>query len=100
MQVSTSSKSFPPYLELILLVFGAFVKGPVVSEPPDVIELVETFDVVRHAVSLQHILTLRDGGYGVDLQVWKRRTLRKAQDSKSQRAHERERATESNKGKH
>lgn len=43
---------FLPYLELILLVFGAFVKGPVISEPPDVIELVETFDVVRHSVSL------------------------------------------------
>lgn len=61
--------SFPPYLELVLLVFGALVKGPVVSEPPDVIELVEAFDVVRHAVSLQHILALGDGGYGVDLQV-------------------------------
>lgn len=60
-----------PYLELILLVFGALVKGPVISEPPDVIELVEAFDVVRHSISLQHILTLRDGGYGVDLQVWK-----------------------------
>lgn len=60
---------FPAYLELILLVFGALVKGPVVSEPPDVIELVEAFDVVRHSVSLQHILTLWDGGYSIDLQV-------------------------------
>lgn len=60
-----------PYLELILLVFGALVKGSVISESPDVIELVEAFDVVRHSISLQHILTLRDGGYSVDLQVWK-----------------------------
>lgn len=57
------------YLELVLLVFGALVKGPVVSEPPDVIELVETFDVVRHSVSLQHILALRDWRDGIDLQV-------------------------------
>lgn len=74
-----------PYLELILLVFGALVKGPVISEPPDVIELVETFDVVRHSVSLQHILTLRDGGYSIDLQIWKRRKLRKAQESERER---------------
>lgn len=66
------------YLELILLVFGALVKGPVISEPPDVIELVEAFDVVRHSVSLQHVLTLWDGGDCVDLQVWKQRELRKA----------------------
>lgn len=57
------------YLELVLLVFGALVKGPVVSEPPDVIELVETFDVVRHSVSLQHVLALRDWRDGIDLQV-------------------------------
>lgn len=57
------------YLELILLVFGALVKRPVISEPPDVIELVEAFDVVRHTVSLQHILTLWDGRYSIDLQV-------------------------------
>lgn len=69
-----------PYLELILLVFGALVKGPVISEPPDVIELVEAFDVVRHSVSLQHVLTLRDGGYGVNLQVWRRQKLRRAQE--------------------
>ncbi len=56
------------------------MKRPVVSEPPDVIELVEAFDVVRHSVSLQHVLTLWDGGYGIDLQVWKHRTLRKVQD--------------------
>lgn len=61
-----------PYLELILLVFGALVKWPVVSEPPDVIELVEAFDVVRHSVSLEHVLTLRDGGYSIDLQIWRR----------------------------
>ncbi len=67
----------PPYLKLILLVFGALVKGPVISEPPDVIELVEAFDVVRHSVSLQHVLALWDGGYGVDLQVWKQQKLRK-----------------------
>lgn len=65
------------------------MERPVVSEPPDVIELVETFDVVRHPVSLQHILTLWDGGYGVDLQVWKHRTLRKARDDESRRARER-----------
>lgn len=58
------------YLKLVLLVFGALVEGSVVSEFPDVIELVEAFDVVRHAVSLQHVLALRDGSYGVDLQVW------------------------------
>lgn len=46
------------------------MERPVVSEPPDVIELVEAFDVVRHSVSLQHVLALRDGGDGVDLQVW------------------------------
>lgn len=40
------------YLKLILLVFGALVKGPVISEPPDVIKLVEAFDVVRHSISL------------------------------------------------
>lgn len=65
------------YLELVLLVFGALVKRPVISEPPDVIELVEAFDVVGHSVSLQHVLTLRDGSDGIDLQVWKRRKLRK-----------------------
>lgn len=68
----------PLYLELILLVFGAFVKGTVISEPPNVIELVEAFDVVRHSVSLQHILTLWDWGYSIDLQVWMHRMLRKA----------------------
>lgn len=56
------------------------MEGPVISEPPDVIELVEAFDVVRHSISLQHILTLRDGGYGVDLQVWRHRKLRKEQE--------------------
>lgn len=71
---------FLPYLELVLLVFGALVKGPVISEPPDVIELVEAFDVVRHSVSLQHILTLWDGGNSIDLQVWKHRKLRKAHE--------------------
>lgn len=70
----------PPYLELILLVFGSLVKGPVISEPPDVIELVEAFDVVRHSISLQHILTLRDGGNSVDLQVWKHAKLSKVQE--------------------
>lgn len=69
------------YLELILLVLGAFVKRPVVSEPPDVIELVEAFDVVRHSVSLQHVLTLWDGCYSVDLQVWKHRKLREVHES-------------------
>lgn len=59
----------PSYLELVLLVFGALVKRPVVSEPPDVIELVEALDVVRHAVPLQHVLALWDGRDGVDLQV-------------------------------
>ena len=68
----------PPYLELILLVFCAHVKRPVISEPPDVIELVEAFDVVRHSVSLQHVLTLGDGGYGIDLQVCRHRKLRKS----------------------
>lgn len=56
------------------------MKGPVISEPPDVIELVEAFDVVRHSVSLQHILALWDGGYSIDLQVWKHRKLRKAHE--------------------
>lgn len=70
-----------PYLELVLLVFGSLVKGPVISEPPDVIELVEAFDVVRHSISLQHFLTLWDGGYSVDLQIWKHRKLRKAQEN-------------------
>ena len=72
------SSFFSPYLELVLLVFGALVEGPVISEPPDVIELVEAFDVVRHSVSLQHILALGDGGYSIDLQVWRQRKLRKA----------------------
>lgn len=64
------------YLELVLLVFGALVEGPIVSEPPDVIELVEALDVVGHAVALQHVLALGDRRHGVDLQVWKRRLLR------------------------
>lgn len=76
----SSSTVFFQYLELILFVFGALVKGPVISEPPDVIELVEAFDVVRHSVSLQHILTLWDGGYSIDLQVWKHGKLRKTQE--------------------
>ena len=59
-----------PYLELILLVFGASVKGSVVAEFPDVVHPVEALDVVRDALSLQHLLALRDGGHGVDLQVW------------------------------
>lgn len=52
--LSPSSQLFlpPSYLELVLLVFGALVKRPVVSEPPDVIELVEALDVVGHAVPL------------------------------------------------
>lgn len=57
------------YLKLILLVFGALVKGPVISESPDVIKLVEAFDVVRHSISLKHVLTVGDGGYSIDLQV-------------------------------
>ena len=72
------------HLKLILLVFGSLVKGPVISEPPDVIELVEAFDVVRHSVSLQHVLALWDGGYGVDLQVWKQWKLRKMQERQSE----------------
>lgn len=60
---------FVLYLKLVLLVFGTLVKGPVVSEPPNVIKLVEAFDVVRHPISLQHILTLWDGSNSVDLQV-------------------------------
>lgn len=87
MCLSSEFLSPPPYLELIFLVFGALVKGPVISEPPDVIELVEAFDVVRHSVSLQHVLTLWDGGYSVDLQVWKHRKLGKV-------------PRESDKGKH
>lgn len=67
------------------------MKGPVISEPPDVIELVEAFDVVRHSVSLQHVLALRDGGDSVDLQVWKQRKLRKTQERQSER--ERKRVT-------
>lgn len=57
------------YLELVLLVFGALVEGPVVSEPPNVIKLVEALDVVGNAVSLQHVLTFWDGSHRVDLQV-------------------------------
>lgn len=60
---------FSLYLELVLLVLGALVKRPVVSEPPDVIKLVEALDVVGHSVPLQHVLALRDGSNGVDLQV-------------------------------
>ena len=77
----------PSYLELVLLVFGALVKGPVVSEPPDVIELIEAFDVVRHSISLQHILTFRDGRHGVDLQVWRQRKLREVQWRSDKRKH-------------
>lgn len=73
LSVSSITFFFPflpaSYLELVLLVFGALVKRPVVSEPPDVIELVEALDVVGHAVPLQHVLTLWDGRDGIDLQV-------------------------------
>lgn len=65
-----------PYLELVLLVFGALVEGPVISEPPDVVELVEALDVVGHPVSLQHVLALRNRRHGVDLQVCARQRLR------------------------
>lgn len=60
---------FSAYLELVLLVFGALVEGPVISEPPDVVELVEALDVVRDPVSLQHVLALWNGRHGVNLQV-------------------------------
>ena len=55
------------HLELVLLVLGALVKWPVVSEPPDVVDLIEALDVVRHSVSLQHVLALWDGAHRVDL---------------------------------
>ena len=57
------------YLELVLLVLGALVEGPVVAEPPDVVDLVEALDVVGDAVPLQDVLALWDGADGVDLQV-------------------------------
>lgn len=56
-----------PHLELVLFVLGALVKRPVVSEPPDVVDLVEALDVVRHSVSLQHVLALWDGAHRIDL---------------------------------
>ena len=65
-----------PDLELILLVLGALVEGPVIAEPPDVVDLVEALDVVGDAVPLQHILALGDGRDCVDLQVWDQSELR------------------------
>lgn len=67
-----------PYLELVLLVFGALVEGSVVSEPPDVVELVEALDVVGHPVSLQHVLALWNRCHRVNLQVCARWWLREA----------------------
>lgn len=69
---------FVPHLELVLLVFGALVEGPVISEPPDVVELVEALDVVGHPVPLQHVLALWNGRHGVNLQVCACRRLREA----------------------
>lgn len=58
-----------PYLELILFIFSTLVEGPVVAEPPDMVDFVEALDVTRHSVSLQHVLILWDRSDRVDLQV-------------------------------
>lgn len=34
------------------------------------IYFIETFDVVWNTLSLEDLLALRDGGHGVDLQIW------------------------------
>lgn len=66
------------YLELVLLVFGALVEGPVIPEPPDVVELVEALDVVGHPVPLQHVLALWNRRHSVNLQVCTCRQLSEA----------------------
>lgn len=58
------------HLELVLLVLGPFVERPVIAELPDVVHFVEALDVVRDTLSLQDLLALRDGGHGIDLQIW------------------------------
>lgn len=78
---------FVLYLELVLLVFGALVEGPVISEPPDVVELVEALDVVGHPVSLQHVLALRNWRHGVNLQVCACRQLREASGRAMRKTH-------------
>lgn len=57
------------HLELVLFVLGALVERPVVAEPPDVINFVEAFNVVGHAVPLQDVLVVRDRTDRIDLEV-------------------------------
>lgn len=57
------------HLKLVLFVFGALVKRPVVAKPPDVVDLIEALDVVGNAVPLQDVLAVWDWCDSIDLQI-------------------------------
>lgn len=57
------------HLKLILFVFGALVKRPVIAKPPNMVDFVEALDVVGHSVSLQDVLVFRDRTNSINLQI-------------------------------
>lgn len=58
-----------PDLELVVLVLGSLVEGPVIAEAPHVVDTVEALDAVGHSVHLQNTEVLRYRCHRVDLQV-------------------------------
>lgn len=57
------------HLKLVLFVFGALVKWPVVAKPPDVVDLIEALNVVGDAVTLKDVLAVWDWCDSIDLQI-------------------------------
>lgn len=58
------------YLELIVLVFGSFMEGPVVAKAAHVVHSVEAFNSVRHTVHVKYFYVFRNWRHSIDLQVW------------------------------
>lgn len=57
------------HLELVVSVFGSFVKRSIVAEASDVVHSVEALNAVRNPVHLKDADALWNGCDGVDLQV-------------------------------